>query len=398
MILIRKALNHDLRMLFLFVIASVGSSACETDDNKTVEDPSTKFSSGDSDTDGDSDSDSDGDSDGDSDSDSDADSDAQTTPGDKPEGSDTEECAGVSEEAKTEVRPADIVFVVDNSPSMQNEAQAVQHNMNSFSQLIVASGIDAHIVLLSCPSPGCGYGICVDPPLGGTCPNDTNLPEYKHVPQEVTSTNALALIHSSYNRWKDMLRPNGQLHFVVVTDDDSRDMTAVRFKNAMADVDPPQTDYIFHGITASRDGWVGICNGKSSLRGRVYEKLITQTGGIISDLCMQDFDPVFDELANSVVESSISCEWEIPSPPEDETLDPAKVNVEFEDNDGKTHTIGHADSKSDCESAEQAWYYDNNEDPETIFMCPQTCDWIRSELNSKVTITFGCETVDIIVY
>ncbi len=390
---ISKKVTYGHGVLFLSFVVWAGSIACESSDNRTLEDFSSPNSSGnrDGDTDGD------GNSSRNGASDTDADDDPKTNKDNTTKISDAEECAGVSEEAKTEIRPADIVLIVDNSPSMENEAQAVQRNMNRFSELIINSGIDAQIVLLSCPSPGCGVGICVDTPLGsGNCPNDTKLPKYKHVPQEVTSSNALVLVHSSYNRWKDMLRPNGQLHFVVVTDDDSREMTAVRFKNVMANVNPPQTDFIFHGITSSRTGMVGGCD--FAIRGRVYEKLITETGGVISDLCKQDFDPVFDELANSVVQSSLSCEWKIPPPPEDESLDPEKVNVNFEDNDGKTHTIGHVDSKSDCENAEQAWYYDNNDTPKNILMCPQTCDWIRSELKSKVTITFGCETVDIVVF
>ena len=47
-----------------------------------------------------------------------------------------------------------------------------------------------------------------------------------------------------------------------------------------------------------------------------YRELVQQTGGEMGDLCLQDFDPVFDVLAGAVVESAtLSCEWAIPEPP-----------------------------------------------------------------------------------
>ncbi len=376
--------SYHLLIPTLFLAAMTGIISCEEENRYT--------STGEYDPSGNEDDNSGGDSNNGADSDED-DNDNDNGSGNN-NGNNNTGCTGVTEEAHGELRPADIVLVVDNSPSMQNEAAAVQRNLNRFADMIIDSGVDVKITVISSTKPGSGYGVCIGKELGsGNCPNDSNLPQFKHINQEVGSTDALVLIHSLYNRWKDMLRPDGQLHFVVVTDDDSRDLTAARFETQMGNVNPPQTDYIFHGIVSSADMWSqGICFRKSTMRGRVYITLINKTGGVWSDLCKQDFDPVFDELANSVISSSMSCEWEIPPPPNGETVDPNKVNVEFDDGNG-TKTFPRVDSEKACKNTDQAWYYDNPEEPTKVFMCPQTCTLIRSTTEAKISITFGCDTM-----
>ena len=84
-------------------------------------------------------------------------------------------CQAVSEEAKTSLQPADIIWAVDTSGSMIDEAAAVQNSINAFSQQIVASGIDVHVVMTRRLSDlrfglSASPAICVAPPLGtGQC-------------------------------------------------------------------------------------------------------------------------------------------------------------------------------------------------------------------------------------
>ncbi len=339
---------------------------------------------GDSDADGDGDGDSDGDSDGDADGDSDGD----------------EACAEVSEAATAELAPADIVFVVDNSGSMDEERVMVKKNMNNFSSQIVAAGVDARVVLISAPlleeNPN---GICIDAPLGsGQCPNDSNLPEYRHVPETIESTDALLQTTLTYPKWKASLRPNSVRHFVVVSDDNSFLMNAAAFTNAMAAVNPPVDEFTFHAIVTPAgmlDSCVPPdlhCCGLAANRGTVYEKLVQQTGGILGDLCKQEFKPIFDEVAQEIGKVAIACEWDIPAPPAGEELDPQKVNVDFIDSQDQTHQIGYVDSEDMCDSVEHAWYYDDPDDPTKIYVCSQTCDWIHDQMKAEIIIKFGCET------
>lgn len=321
-------------------------------------------------------------------------------------GSDTmDECAAVTDHAELIPMPVDIVIAVDNSGSMRDEAQWVQDNMNGFSSQIAASGVDYHIALISA-SNDVAEGICVDVPLGnGDCPNDSNPPKFLHVFETVSSVNALSVINDTYDQWKSILRPNSMRHFLVVSDDDSTN-DADTFAAWMSD--RGISKFTFHAIVASEGSeitWSCLTGGShaccaekfphsplGSQRGKVYIELADETGGLWGDLCEQDFGPVFDELATTIGEVSIACHWDIPDPPEGETFDPSKVNIEFDDGAGNEHAVGYVQDPSLCDSVEHGWYYDDPSNPTRILVCGQTCDWLRGFENGAVEIILGCET------
>jgi hypothetical protein len=74
-------------------------------------------------------------------------------------------CEGIRQDVKVESLPVDIIWGVDNSGSMFEEAFAVQENINAFSQQISAAMIDVHVVTLAGQAliPGLP-GICVGAP------------------------------------------------------------------------------------------------------------------------------------------------------------------------------------------------------------------------------------------
>src|SRR5262245_17184359 len=159
-------------------------------------------------------------------------------------------CAETSSEAKVGFAPADIIIAVDTSGSMGDEAQWTQANMNAMVQAIVGSGIDAHVVMIS------SSAICVPAPLGsGTCPNDEKLPNYRHVPQNVGSTNALSVLLTTYPQWQTSLRPNATKTFVVVSDDNSS-MSASAFTNQLLTLDPTFQGFKFDGIVSFQDPFI----------------------------------------------------------------------------------------------------------------------------------------------
>ncbi len=383
----RHALGSALLAAFF---AALG---CEDDKVKKVGPDAGTDAGTDGDSDGDSDSDAD--SDADSDSDSDADSDSDT------DGDLDTDCAEVTSTADNQYPPVDIVIAVDNSGSMEFEAGAVQSNMNSFSQQISAADIDVRIVMISATYPADEEGVCVDPPLGDPpCPDGSNPPTYLHVAEPIASHDSLQVIRDTHEQWKDMLREGSYRHFVVVSDDNSDD-SAQDFIDWMAALDPPITDFRFHAIVASigpaQAMLTNFCKALgvpvTAAAGTVYMNLVDLTGGVYGDLCLQDFQPVFDELATEVSDVSIACEWEIPDPPDNQELVADQVNVEFVDGDDVAHQIGYVESEADCEDVEHGWYYDDPEDPTMIHVCPQTCEWIQGQEGAEVVIKFGCQTI-----
>ncbi len=106
------------------------------------------------------------------------------------------------------------------------------------------------------------------------------------------------------------------------------------------------------------------------------------------------------EVTREVTQTKIQeCEFGIPAPPEDETFDREMVNVIFSERGEPDRTIGKVSSESDCERLTDGWgwYYDDNDEPEKIIVCPETCEKITSVEAGRIDIQFGCETVEVVI-
>lgn len=309
------------------------------------------------------------------------------------------ECNALVDEADVGPRPQDIIVVIDNSGSMSEEAAFVQAQMNSFSIQIAAANVDSHIVLISA-YPTDDAGVCIEPPLGiGGCPaTDSNPPDFVHVNSSVGSNNALSKIIEHYPDYSQYLRQTAVTHVVVVTDDDS-DLGAQDFISQMAGLSPHLTEFTFHGIIAPEDLIQSClamtsCCGLAADQGSVYQALIAMTGGVEGNLCEQQFQPIFQAVAQQVIGgATLSCSYEIPPPPPGESFDKDEVNIEFDDGQGGTLEIGRVDDPGLCGGVSDGWYYDNPDDPSVIVVCPQTCDKIQGFAQASIAIIFGCETI-----
>ncbi|AUX40144.1 hypothetical protein SOCE26_015410 [Sorangium cellulosum] len=136
-------------------------------------------------------------------------------------------------------RPADIIFVIDNSESMTEEIESVQKNINqNFASIIAASGIDYRVIMLSKHgSATLEQSVCIEAPLGsGPCtpvplaPN-SNAPHFYQFDYEIGSLDSLCLVLDTLkggkqprnqplpNGWSEWLRPDSLKVFVEITDD-----------------------------------------------------------------------------------------------------------------------------------------------------------------------------------
>ncbi|HEX2736061.1 MAG TPA: hypothetical protein VHM70_30885 [Polyangiaceae bacterium] len=353
----------------------------------------------------------------------------------------TEQCANteVSSVDITSVQPADIIFVIDTSGSMGTETDFVQANMNAFSQQIIDSGIDVHVILIANPLPeemadtpapaaapsasstampaasapaastgggfgggGFGgggfmfqqYGICIDAPLGsGSCPADENLPIYRHVTQNVRSHDALNLVINTFPQWQDQLRPEASKSFVVVSDDDATEApnnNADAFTTALQGLSADLfTSFSFNGIFCGRD-----CAPDSAAIGAVYQALVAKTEGVSGELCDQDFQPVFDRLAKQIIEQAgtqIACEWELPSPPEGQTFSTDLVEVSRTTDTGGTTAFQQVNSEAEC--GPTSWYFDDPLNPTRVLACPDTCAAMQAEGSGRIDVSFSCELI-----
>lgn len=308
-----------------------------------------------------------------------------------------EACAEVKVEAENIKQPADIIFVIDNSGSMDFEEAAVQDNMNDFSSEIIASGIDAHVVLLS------NYNICIDPPLGsGGCPNfDTKEPTFLHINDGIGSNDALQKLIAHKADWEPSMRPDGFKHIVIVSDDDS-DLSAGSFNDMFKAFGGTYSDYRLHAIVGLWDFEdVGKCFGDAfccatiAAEGKEYKSLTGLTGGVLGALCdngKQDFGALFAALSTEVIsEAKIACEWVIPDAMGMD-IDFGKVNVDYNDGVNPAKAIPKVDDLAACMNLE-AWYYDDPMNPTKILACPALCTKIQGNEMASVDVKFGCETI-----
>ncbi len=158
--------------------------------------------------------------------------------GDGSTSTDASACGKLQAEAKIEIKPVDIIFIIDNSCSMNQEAQGVQDNISTnLAQVVSASGIDYRVILISDHGPTSGASLCIGAPLGGSiCPPSSgdkpinNPPLFFHYDSNVESWDGWCKAFSWYDKpddppslttigWKEWLRPNALKAFVSVTDD-----------------------------------------------------------------------------------------------------------------------------------------------------------------------------------
>jgi hypothetical protein len=299
--------------------------------------------------------------------------------------------------------PLDIIVIVDQSESMDEEIVSVKASINNLSTILNATGIDYHVVMIATKdganSPP--YNVCVPPPLGG--PNcDSNGSTFRLVNEFIYSNDGLKLTLATLDAtagdkvWADFLRPNALKVFIPVTDDDSTQMSAVNFdaqllgKAGGAFGTDTARNYRFYPIIgASTFPSETKCGSGAVNNGPVYIALTKMTGGKWFPVCTADFAPVFNEIGSTLAAQS-ACELSIPTPANGGELDPDKVNVKFTSADGKKVEVVLQDKSAGCEDGANGWQY--SADGKKVLLCGAACEEARNDPGSKVDVEFGCAT------
>ncbi len=303
-------------------------------------------------------------------------------------------CAAEGAQADAVVLPADIIWVVDQSGSMDKETDYVQKQINTFASAIAKSAIDYRVVMIANPSSG--NKICVPAPLGGA--NCGNAARFRLVAKTVGSTNGPKIALDEYPKYSDFLRPNATKHFVFVTDDESS-LAAQAFLDGLKAKQPAGmfASLKIHAVFAWGDDKVKGCKGPfgaGAKYGAVYETLVQKTGGAKGVICEDDWSKVFADITTAVVTGSkVSCEVSVPAPPKGKALDPALVNVQYvPGGTGTPADILRVPGAADC-GAKGGWYYDNPTTPTRILLCPASCESVQKDDAAKIDVKFGCASV-----
>lgn len=358
------------------------------------------------------------------------------------------EDACVIDEAQAELveQPVDIILVLDNSGSMDDELQAVEENINvNFASILIDSDVDYRVILISRhrkdprdANEPASTSICVSSPLSSlsTCPPesgeespsddgpifserffqystkvesddsfdvtlDTYLPPFEDDDLEENYDNAPL-------GWSEWLRPGAKKVFLELTDD-NEDMSATTFVSELVNIAPEhfgsdaQTpSFVFHSIVglAEKDPPTAAylaneplqedtCTGDVTSAGVTYQELSRMTGGLRFPLCQFDaYDVVFRRIAEDVVQTStLACDFPIPAAPANSALDLNNVAIQYTPGTGATPIqFGQAPAATGCQA--DAFYIANNR----LNLCPEACSTIRSDPTANVAVLFTCES------
>jgi hypothetical protein len=96
----------------------------------------------------------------------------------------------------------------------------------------------------------------------------------------------------------------------------------------------------------------------------------------------------------AIQQTVLACSFAMPeSPDPNMPIDPNQVNITYTPGDGSgTQTIPKVATEQDCGSA-GGWYYDDNNNPSVINLCPDSCTAVQSDMNGTLEVEIGCATV-----
>jgi hypothetical protein len=343
-----------------------------------------------------------------------------------------EECAEAETKAELIQEPVDIIMAIDTSGSMQNEAQAVEDNVNNnFATILANSGVDYRVILIARHREGVrtetgpdSTAICISSPLGGgTCPSANPIfgERFFHFNEKIESETSFDIILSSYTAQDDStpaalgyaqwLRPGAKKVFLEQTDANPL-MSVDAFLGALTAVGGQHfgtvaaPTFVFHSITGlaqktpATDPYLPdepivteLC-GDVSNAGETYQDLSKRTGGLRFPICeFAGFDVVFQRIAEDVItKTRVACDFDIPAPPAGKTLDLEKVAVNHTKGDG-SGTVQYLQAATSAVCQPDAFYIENNH----VYLCPDTCAIVQADTMALVNVVFACESKIIVV-
>ena len=331
-----------------------------------------------------------------------------------------EACAISSFEAYQTLHSIDIIFVIDQSGSMNAEIDSVVRNINvNFADIIGESLADYRVIMLA-EHGSSSNRICISEPLSGTlCTPQTQKPaqteRFFHYSQRIASSDSLQKILETYRRadslnlapkgWSAWLRPSATKLFVEITDDNSS-LRAEEFDRRLLETDPemfgtPENrKYVFYTIAGLRGrggsemAWSPDeplvsekCTPDSVNPGVEYQKLSVLTGGLRFPVChWASFDEIFNEIAKGVIEEvRLGCSMDLPPAPRGLEANTDRLVIEYAPGArGKVRAIQRTDDLEQC-TADGFVVEDRR-----IRLCEQLCDEVREDLVGRMWIRASC--------
>ncbi|UQA59795.1 hypothetical protein [Polyangium aurulentum] len=358
-------------------------------------------------------------------------------------------CAVSGVEANFQLRPIDIIFTIDNSGSMEAEIVSTKKNItDNLAAVLDANKIDYRVIMLSqygnlVPGSDTIQKICVSSPLGSAAceplpakPTD-NPPHFYHYSARILSTDSLCRIIDTFDGtapddyktypegWKQLLRPESFKVFVEITDDfvdcttktatpltfkdndviADGEAVAVQFDQALRSLSPEyfgteqQRNYTFFSIVGLRENMpvdapyppdaplIEKQCPTSVSQGLGYQALSKLTGAGRFPVCQDGaYNVAFQKIAETaIVGAKATCEFDVPPPPQGQTLEDAVVKYTPSNGDPPQQF----EKVADASACTPTSYY---VEPGQLRLCPEVCKLVQADNTAKIEILFVCNS------
>jgi hypothetical protein len=294
-------------------------------------------------------------------------------------------CSGVKSEAT--FKPVNIYFTVDKSGSMfgakwDGTTSALQSFFTSNTPNIGAA-LEFFPLWSSgtygdgCGDPTCSTIPCSNPMVGlSTLPSNALANALAQVwPGGSTPTYPALDGALSWAETNQAANPNAIYVVVLVTDGEP---TVCDINNndiaALAD-----NAYINNGI---RTYTIAMAGANVSALDQ-----IAKAGGTGKAFVISGTTNVSQQLTTalqSIAGQNASCSFDLPN---QGAFDPNDATVSYTSGSGTSTTLPKAQNAGSCGAG---WYYDNNTNPISVTLCPQTCTQVQSDPGAKVSVQLGC--------
>lgn len=114
----------------------------------------------------------------------------------------------------------------------------------------------------------------------------------------------------------------------------------------------------------------------------------TNKAYIVSTASQGSVGNEFATALSQIRGASLACEYALPQPPQGQTLDLQKVNVQYTAGGAAAQTLKYSEG---CASGD-GWRYDDAQKPTKILLCPAACDKAKADTSAKVDLVLGCQT------
>lgn len=312
-------------------------------------------------------------------------------------------CASISQSAK--LRPVYLAFVFDQSGSMGMldypwEDPALKWNpvvaaTRAFFESESSAGIFASLTLFPADTESCNPNTYARFDVPMTALPSTALGQ---VLTEIgipigEGTPTRPAIRGTVQQLRSMAAsdPNASYGLVLVTDGLPNDCEDNTVESTAAEIGALASTIPTYVIGVENPPMEDAPDSVSGLNA------IAEAGGAGGPFIIETGDPdrtiaAFSEAIERIRGASISCNVDIPAPPQGQQFNPRRVKVTY-----ASDAVENALSYDPNCQAPSAWHYDNPTSPNEIRLCPAACEAIRVDTKARLSVEFACEDVIFII-